>query len=218
MGIVYDWFESYLYNRKQFVSIGGVSSGLLDVTCGVPQGSVLGPLLFLLYINDMKNTTSDLDIYLFGDDSNLFCSDKSLSRLETRVNAQLSEVYRWLCANRLSLNIEKSNYIIFHSVQRKLNYEIKVFLNNQILKREFSTTYLGVAIDCHLNWKSHVSNISKNVKRNIGAISKIRHFVSIDVLMNLYYSLIYPFLTYALVVWGNTYASSIDPLFILQKK
>jgi hypothetical protein len=121
-------------------------------------------------------------------------------------------------ANKLSLNIEKSNYIIFHSVQRKLNYEIKVFLNNQILKREFSTTYLGIAIDCHLNWKSHVSNISKKVKRNIGAISKIRHFVSIDVLMNLYYSLIHPFLTYALMVWGNTYASSIDPLFILQKK
>ena len=143
-----------------------------------------------------------------------------MSRLETRVNAQLSEVYRWLCANKLSLNIEKSNYIIFHSVQRysSFNYEIKVFLNNQILKREFSTTYLGVAIDCHLNWKSHVSNISKKVKRNIGALSKIRHFVSIDVLMNLYYSPIYPFLTNALVVWVNTYASSIDPLLILKKK
>ncbi len=166
----------------------------------------------------MKNTTSDLDIHLFADDSNLFCTDKSLLGLETRVNAKLSEVYCWLCTNKLCLNVEKSNYIIFHSAQRKLNYEVKVFLNDQLFKREFSNTYLGVAIDCHLNWKLHVSNISKKVKRNIGAISKIRHFVSTDVLINLYYSLIYPFLPYALVVWGNTYASSINPLFILKKK
>ena len=96
-GIVYDWIESYINNRKQFVLIGGVSSGQLNVTCGVPQGYVLGLLVFLLYINDMNNTTSCLDVHLFADDSNLLnCIDKSLSRLETRVNTQLSEIYRWL--------------------------------------------------------------------------------------------------------------------------
>ena len=99
-----------------------------------------------------------------------------------------------------------------------LNHEIQIFLNNQNLKRDFSATYLGVSIDCHLSWKSHVSNISKRLNAIKVQYLKIRHIVSIDVLINLQYSLIYPFLTYALVVWGNNYVSSIDPLFILQKK
>ena len=86
------------------------------------------------------------------------------------------------------------------------------------MKRDRKIKYLGVVIDCHLNWKDHVSCISKKIKRNIGAISRIRHFVGLDILKSLYYALIYPYLTYCLVVWGNTYSSSINPLFILQKK
>ena len=150
--------------------------------------------------------------------SNLFCTEKSLPRLESIVNIQLSNVYRWLCANKLSLNIEKSNYIIFHSVQRKLNYQVRITLNGQLFKQELSTTYLGVVIDCHLNWKSHISNLSKRLNvTDIGAISEVRHFVDMAILTNLYYSLVYPFLTYALVALGNTYCSSINnPLFILQ--
>ena len=97
---------------------------------------------------------------------------------------QLVKVLNWLCANKLSLNIEKSNYIIFHLVQKKLNYEVKVILNGHLLKQEFRTSYLGVVIDSHLNWKAHVSFISKKVKRNVGAISKIRNFVSTNVLIN----------------------------------
>ena len=132
--------HNILYNKQfGFHAKHSTLHVILSITDQIQTAVETAALLFLLYINDMKNTTSDLDIHLFADDSNLFCSDKSLSRLETRVNAQLSEVYRWLCANKLSLNIEKSNYIILHSIQRKLNYKIKVFLNNQILKREFST-------------------------------------------------------------------------------
>ena len=107
----------------------------------------------------MESSANDLDIHLFADDSNIFCTDKSLLRLETRVNAQLVKVHNWLCANKLSLNIEKTNYIIVHPVQKKLNYEVKVILNGHLLKQEFSTIYLGVVIDSHLNWKAHVSYI-----------------------------------------------------------
>ena len=106
-----------------------------------------------------------------------------------------------------------SNYIIFHSVQRKLNYKVRISLNGQLFKQELSTTYLGVVIDCHLNWKTHISNLSRKVKRNIGAISKVRHFVEKAILTNFYYSLVHPFLTYALVAWGNIYCSSINPFY-----
>jgi hypothetical protein len=100
----------------------------------------------------------------------------------------------------------------------RVNYQVKVSLNGQILKQEINTTYLGVVIECHLNWKAHISKVSKKIKRNIGAISRVRHFVGSNILINLYYLLVYPYLIYGLVAWGNTYSSSINPLYILQKK
>ena len=92
-----------------------------QISCGVPQGSVLGPLLFLLYINDFNTSSNQLDFHLFADDSNLFYAHKSLLGLETTVNNELQEVFSWLCANILSLNVGKSNYVIFHPPQKLLN-------------------------------------------------------------------------------------------------
>jgi len=118
----------------------------------------------------------------------------------------------------LLLNIEKSNVIIFHPVQKKLTYDIQIKINNVSLKHESHIKYLGVMIDEHLNWKHHVSYISNKIKRSIGIISKARHFVNLDILKNLYYSLVYPYLTYGIIAWGHTYQSTTNPLFIRQKK
>ena len=112
-GVALDWIKSYLNNRKQFISVGSTSSELLNISCGVPQGSVLGPFFFSLYMNDISNSTRILDTCLFADDSDFFYV-KSLLTLEAIVNKQIAYVHQWLCANKLSLNIEKSNYIIFH--------------------------------------------------------------------------------------------------------
>ena len=198
--------------------MGNIRSKTQHISCGVPQGSVLGPLLFLLYINDLQNSSNILEFHLFADDSNLFYADKSLSRLESVVNNELIYVHEWLCANKLTLNIEKSSFVIFHPPQKKINYDVKLTLKDQSLKQELSISYLGAIIDCHLDWKAQVSYLSKKIKRSIGVISKIRHYVNLDILINLYYTLIYPYLTYGLIAWGNTYYSTVNPLFILQKK
>ena len=156
-GIAHDWFSSYLSNRRQFVSIGNVTSEHKHITCGVPQGSVLGPLLFILYINDLQNSANDIDFHLFADDSNLFCSHKSLQYLESKLNVQPNNVHEWLCANKLSLNIDKSNFVIFHPPQKKVNYIINLKINDKSLEQRESIKYLRViVIDCNLNWKAHV--------------------------------------------------------------
>ena len=160
-----------------------------------------------------------LTFFLFADDSSLFFDNKSLPILESTINnSQLEHINKWLCVNKLSLNIDKTNFVIFHPPQKKISSSIQLTINNKLLKQTSNFKYLGVVIDSNLNFKAQVLEISKKIKRNIGAISKIRNFVTLDILINLYYSLIYPFLTYALVAWGNTYNTTVNPLAILQKK
>ena len=217
-GVVKDWFTSYLRNRTQFVSLGAVTSDIQAVSCGVPQGSVLGPLLFLIYVNDFHNYSKLLDFHLFADDANLFLQHRDINMLESLINSELEKVHTWLCANRPSLNIDKSNFVIFRPIQRKLAKQVILSINNQMLTQETSSRYLGVYIDYNANWKTHISYISKKVKRSIGILSKLRYFISTKILLSLYYALVEPFLNYCIIAWGGTYRTTLQPLFILQKK
>lgn len=132
MGTAKDWLISYLHDRQQFVSINGCNSELSHIPCGVPERSVLGPLLFLLYINDFQNCSLLFDYHFFADDTNLFYSDTSLkAHLERKVNENLKSINSWLKANRLILNVDKSNFIIFHPPQKSLSCNIKLFINQE---------------------------------------------------------------------------------------
>ena len=126
---------------------------------------------------------------------------------------QLHNVNQWLCANKLSPNIDQSNFVIFRPPQKKIEYTvIKLQINNKIIEEKKCIKYLGIFIDCHLNWKEHVHELSKkNSERNW-------HFVSQAILVQVYYSIIYCFLVYGVLIWGNTYKTIIQPLVILQKK
>ena len=150
-----------------------------------------------------------------NDDFNLFCSHCSLQHL---VCNHLYNVNEWLCGNKLSLNIEKSNFVVFYPPQKKPQYSMNLKINNKTLQEKSSTKYLGIIIDHYLNWKEHVSQLSKKESRGIGILSKLRHFVPIKILIQIYYSIIYPFLLYGLIIWGNTYNSNILPLVTLKKK
>ena len=127
-------------------------------------GSVLGPLLFLIYVNDFSRCPELFDFHLLADDSNLFYKHKNLIALQSDINAELTKITEWLCVNRLALNIDKSNFVIFHPPQRKLPIEPTLEINGKCLKREFSIKYLGIYIDSHLNWKPQTNHITKKIK------------------------------------------------------
>ena len=155
---------------------------------------------------------------VFADDSNLFLADPSLECLESRVNQELKNVHDWLCANKLSLNIDKTNFVVFHPFQKKLTKTIFIGVNQKFIKQKDHIKYLGVVIDSHLNFKEHIHQLSKKISRGIGILANLRHYVSVTILKQLYSSLIYPFLIYGATIWGNTYETTLHPLIILQKK
>ena len=167
---------------------------------GFPQGSVLGPLLFLIYIlNDISNSSDELKFYLFADDTNLLYADKNLKSLESTVNAEIFRVYNWLIANKLSLNIKKSNFVIFRPRQKKLNHQVnlKVFdhHNNSYISLEcknYVKYLLGLLIDENLSWKYHIAHIASKINKTIGIIASLRHFVPVNTLHHIYISLIQP--------------------------
>ena len=216
-GVAYSWFKSYLSDRKQFVSLNGVDSNLKNISCGVPQGSVLGPLLFLLYINDLPNISSKLKFFLFADDTNIYFESKDLRNIEKIINIELKKFYEWLCINRLSLNISKTKFVVFHA-PNKPKFPITILINNKAIDEDKYIKYLGVTLDSQLSFKFHIDELTKKISRGIGLLYKLRPFVTTKILTNVYYAIIYPFLLYGIVIWGAASKNLLNPILILQKK
>ena len=143
------WFTSYLSNRSHYVSVNGYNSSHRNITCGVPQGSVLGPLLFLIYINDLPSSSSKLSFYLFADDTNIYFESDSLNTLQKVVNKKLKHVKRCLDAHKFALNVDKTNVVIFHLAQNPLNDSINIKIGNQYVKY---VKFLGLLLDENLSW------------------------------------------------------------------
>jgi hypothetical protein len=188
-----------------------------SVVCGVPQGSVLGPTLFLLYINDICNSSAVLNMILFADDTNMFHNGSDLSELCNIVTLELNKLNTWFQVNKLSLNIQKTNFIIFGN-KKKMQGDFKINIHGVELQRVYVTKFLGVYIDHEFNWIEHIRVIKQKVAKNIGIITKVQQLINIEALHSLYFSLISPYLYYCSEVWGNTYISRYSSLVLLQKR
>ena len=224
-GIVNDWFTSYLTARKQITEIGPLNiSKKATVLPGVPQGSVLGPLLFLVYINDICNSCNQMKFYLFADDTNLLYADNNLKSMESTINDELCKLYDWLIPNKLSLNIKKSNYVIFRPRQKKVKYgvNLKIFNHHtnsyKSLERKSYVKYLGVLIDENLSWKHRILHIASKISISIGIIARLRHFVPLNTLQHIYRSLIQPYLLYGITAWGRPGKIHRNKILRLQKR
>ena len=159
----FNWFQSYLTNRKQYVEVNGASSDVLDVMCGVPQGSVLGPLLFLIFINDLPAVCKKLKFYLFTDDTNIYFESDSLDLLGKTMNKELKKVDKWLTTNRLALNVDKSHFALFHSSSNIPHRKIRIKIRNKRITEENDVKCLGVLLDSILSWKPHITEIKQTI-------------------------------------------------------
>ena len=217
-GIALEWFKNYLTNRKQIIKYKSEKSESLTIKCGVPQGSVLGPLLFLIYMNDISRSSEILSIILFADDTNLFFSHKNLFTLNETMNRELSKIASWLSANKLSLNIKKTHFIIFKSRGKKSNQHVSIIINNQEIEQVKCTKFLGLYIDDEFTWKYHIDQVASKISKMTGILAKARHYLSLKTLQTIYDTMVYPYLTYCNIVWASTYPSRLKSLFMLQKK
>ena len=216
-GALLKWFESYLTDRKQYVYHNGIASSMESITCEVPQGSVLGPLLFLIYVNDLPNISDKLRFFLFADDTNIYYDSDDLVELEKTVNQELRKLSQWLNINRLALNVGKTNFVIFRA-NKRVYHNVTLILNRKAIEQKDHVKYLGVLMDEHLNWKKQIANVTKKISRGIGILAKLRSYLDPKLLKNIYYSIVYSHLSYGVEAWGSACATDLEKILILQKK
>ena len=208
--------KSYLTNRHQCVDFNGTKSNLKPVRIGVPQGSILGPLLFLLYINDFPKASKNITFLQYADDTAIFFESDTAYKLQLLIESESLQICNWLMANKLTLNTQKTVFQVYKrsDIAPKLNIK----LNNVEIHEMETVKYLGVYIDSGLKWSAHISHIALIISRNIGIISRVKYFLNKQSLLLLYNSLILPYINYCCLVWGFTYQTYVNKIEILQKR
>ena len=201
--------QSYLTNRKQYVEINNTQSTKNDITVGVPQGSILGPLLFIIYINDIIHSSTVFRFIIFADDTTLYTTLNTQEDINDILNDELLKINNWLKVNKLSLNVAKTKAKLFHMPQKQiLNLRLKIAGSNI----EFTDTFnfLGITINKHLNWTKHMDILSAKIAKTVGILNTLKHVLPINILKMIYNSLILCHLNYGILLWGLSIMQMIN--------
>ena len=216
----YDWFKSYLNNRTQKCVVNGSLSKVCSLGCVVPQGTILGPLLFFIYINDLPNCLSFCQSRMYADDTHITYASADLHSMQSSLNHDLSNIHKWLLYNKLTLNSTKTEFMLIGSRQKlsTLSESLVLSIDNIPIKQVSTTKSLGILIDNNMVWHSHIDKLSKKIASGIGAIKRIRPFVSPEILHYIYNALVQPHFDYCSIVWGNCGKTLSERLQKLQNR
>ena len=217
-GVSLSWFKSYLQNRVHYVELQpSIRSSNISLTTGVPQGSILGPLLYIIYVNDIQHSSEYFKFIIYADDTTLVKPliqfDKNINHIN--INTELTNIHEWLSINKLSINTNKTKFMIFHGPRKKIKNDIAlVKINDKPIQRVSEINFLGIILSENLSWINHIDKISKTISRNLGIINKLKHFVPLYILKTLYYSLVQSYMLSGILAWGH----NTTKVFKLQKK
>ena len=218
-GNSWNWCVNYLTGRKQRTIANGVTSSFRPVTCGVPQGSVLGPLFFLIYVNDMESVLPDCGLKLYADDTVLFQSGENCDLAEGKLQLSMNRFAKWCSSNALTINTKKTKLMAFGSRSKvKKCRKASTNLNGAKIKLVPSYKYLGVTLDQTLNYNSHIANTSKVIQHKLSLLGKVKRYMNNDVALQIYKSMILPYFDYADVLYDKANATKLEKLQRLQNK
>ena len=182
-----NWLTSYLTNRKQYVQFNNTQSTFCQISTGVPQGSILGPLLFIIYINDFAYVSNFFRSIHYADDKSLIHTPPRNKDIDdSLINSELSKIHTWLSANKLSLNVAKTKYMIFATTKKKAKVNPHLHFNLEQVERVSSFSFLGITVNEHMTWSTHIDNIGDKLSRNIGIIQKLKYYLPIYTLKIFY--------------------------------
>ena len=202
-GVELNWFNDYLSNRSQYVELSELKSDTTVIKTGVPQGSILGPLLFLIYMNDISCCTDKFEFILYADDTTLYATITIRSNNTESLNIEIDKVNLWLAINKLSLNVSKTKYMLFHALNKDLTQCIpNLIINGNIIERVSNFNFLGISFNENMSWKTHLNKLSNKLAKISGVLNRMKNILPTNIMRTLYHSMVHSHMNYGILAWG----------------